>query len=634
MFRDNLVYIILGLVAVVLIGVTIGLQLVLMSNQSATPSGTVVTAIPARQAVTTETDSTQTSISAQQLPTATATPTTPPPTRETPTVIPTITPLAAAQPPQAASVATPQTVAQRPPAGEQLLLNATGLTITSDEQLIANIVQGSPYAIGVMGRRLYSTDPNALRALRIQLDDGNVVGPSPAAIFNSLYPLSRVLYIYSTVSNIRDNPDVAAFMGCYLSYVNDEILTAGYLPARQETFDASLRTYNALMDAPALSASPTCTVDALSGAVNVAGSNTVTLLMKRMIERFLAQGYAGDIRMGEADSSIGLAALCGLGTEHIIHTDRPINARELADCRAAGHEPVAFAIGEDALAVVVSPQNDFIDAVTMPQLQRLFSDAFRWSDIDPTWPAEPISRVIPERTESSFSTFVSSLFEGNSGEQPASVAVVPTAVPPTQPTVAESPPGATNTPRPTVIPTDTAQPPATDTPMPPVDYVFGYVNERAECTLATQVVATLMERWGWRVSTVGVTNASELFQRTAHDGNESTWFDLTLCYEDPRDRAIFFDYASNVLLIGSGYAEITNGRRYVLAHAGLPSTLEYEDRCIFDLMKGLTFLDTKLEGSDPESWIEAHPELLEFWGSCEGHYGHSLHEHNLFKDRN
>ena len=639
MFRDNLIYIILGLVAVVLIGVTIGLQLVLMSSQSANNSGTLATGASeiitmAPPTVTPSAPSVTVATSDQPVAIATASPTTLPPTRDTPTVIPTVTPRAAAiSTMQPVATAPPQAPAQRPPSGGQPLLEASGLTIASDEKIVVNIVKDDPHAIGFVGQRDYSAEPNALRALKIQLDDGNVIDPSPSAIFSGLYPLSRVLYIYSTVDNLRNNPDVAAFIGCYLSRVNDEILTIGYLPAQQSLIDASRSTYNSLMGNATLSASPTCTVDALSGTVYIAGNSTIAPLTQRMIDLFVAQGYAGDIRMGEAVST-GFTNLCSQATEHIIHSERPINASELADCRATGYDPVAFAIGEDALAVIVSTQNNFVDTVTMSQLQRLFSDAILWSDVAPEWPSELIHRAVPDRAGGTFATFVAGVFGNNDEVQPASVAVAPSTVLPLLPTATALSPITTNTLQPTTTPTEAVQPRVTDTPAPPVDYVFGYIDSRRECTLATQVVATLMTRWGWRVRTVEVASVSELFQRTAHDGDESTWFDLTLCYEDPSDRENFFDYASNVFLMGSGYAESANGRLYVLAHAGLPSTLEYEDRCIFELMKGLTFRDVALEGSDPESWIEANSELLEFWGSCQDHYGHSLHEHNLFEDRN
>ena len=63
-------------------------------------------------------------------------------------------------------------------------------------------------------------------------------------------------------------------------------------------------------------------------------------------------------------------------------------------------------MGTDALAVVVSAANDFIEDVTLDELRLLFSTAVNWSDVRPSWPDEPILRFVPGTDSGTFDYFV------------------------------------------------------------------------------------------------------------------------------------------------------------------------------------------------------------------------------------
>jgi len=44
-------------------------------------------------------------------------------------------------------------------------------------------------------------------------------------------------------------------------------------------------------------------------------------------------------------------------------------------------------VGTDALAVVVSVENEFVAEATVEELALIFSTAAMWADVDPAWPA-------------------------------------------------------------------------------------------------------------------------------------------------------------------------------------------------------------------------------------------------------
>ena len=82
----------------------------------------------------------------------------------------------------------------------------------------------------------------------------------------------------------------------------------------------------------------------------------------------------------------------------------------MESCAAIGREPIEFRIGTDALAVVVSQDNDFIVNATMEELAQIFT-AEKWSDVKTEWPDEEIQRFIPGTDSGTFDFFVEEVFD-------------------------------------------------------------------------------------------------------------------------------------------------------------------------------------------------------------------------------
>jgi phosphate transport system substrate-binding protein len=150
---------------------------------------------------------------------------------------------------------------------------------------------------------------------------------------------------------------------------------------------------------------------AVSGNIIMAGSSTVFPLAERMIERFQDEGFDGNPTIDSIGSGAGLERFCVAGETDIANASRAIKDSEIESCRAIGREPIEFRVGTDALAVAVSLENDFVEDVTLEQLVLLFSTAVNWSDVDPSWPAEPILRYIPGTDSGTFDYFVEELFD-------------------------------------------------------------------------------------------------------------------------------------------------------------------------------------------------------------------------------
>jgi phosphate transport system substrate-binding protein len=153
----------------------------------------------------------------------------------------------------------------------------------------------------------------------------------------------------------------------------------------------------------------------VTGDIVTAGSSTVFPLSEALAERFQDEGYAGNITIDSIGSGAGFERFCVQGETDISNASRPIRDTEVESCRSIGREPIEFRVGTDALAVVVSKDNDFITDATFEQLALIFSTAETWADVSPDWPAEPIQRFIPGTDSGTFDYFVEEVFDEDEG---------------------------------------------------------------------------------------------------------------------------------------------------------------------------------------------------------------------------
>jgi phosphate transport system substrate-binding protein len=147
----------------------------------------------------------------------------------------------------------------------------------------------------------------------------------------------------------------------------------------------------------------------VTGDIVSAGSSTVYPLSERMAERFADEGYTGNITIDSIGTGGGFERFCKTGETDIANASRGIKDEEKANCQAIGREPVQFRIGTDGLAVVVSKQNTFLTDATKAELADIFTKE-KWSDVNPSWPAEAIQRFIPGTDSGTFDYFVEVIF--------------------------------------------------------------------------------------------------------------------------------------------------------------------------------------------------------------------------------
>lgn len=156
-----------------------------------------------------------------------------------------------------------------------------------------------------------------------------------------------------------------------------------------------------------------------SRIIEIDGSSTVFPITEAVAEEFQSstRGQAR-VTVGISGTGGGFRRFCA-GETAISNASRPIKASEREACRAAGIRYVELPIAYDALTVVVNPQNDWVESMTVEELQRLWEpDAegrvTRWNQIRPEWPRETINLYGPGTDSGTFDYFTEAVV-GESG---------------------------------------------------------------------------------------------------------------------------------------------------------------------------------------------------------------------------
>ncbi len=300
-------------------------------------------------------------------------------------------------------------------------LEAMNLQQSEDDNVLVQGVSGSPYAIGYFGYAYAAENTDIIRPLSIE-----GVEATAESVDANEYPLARPLFIYSDAAIMQEKPQVADYINFFLTYVNEEVLDVGYFPASDEALDEARMKWLAAMggEVMAIESQEAAGVEMpmanpldVSGNVVSAGSSTVFPLAERMAERYQSEGFGGDITIDSIGSGAGFERFCVAGETDVSNASRPIKDSEVESCAGIGRTPIEFRVGTDALAVVVSNDNDFLENATVEELAQIFGSAEKWSDVNAEWPDEAIQRFIPGTDSGTFDYFTEEVFEEDPAPQ-------------------------------------------------------------------------------------------------------------------------------------------------------------------------------------------------------------------------
>ena len=231
--------------------------------------------------------------------------------------------------------------------GETVDMTTTSAEITNNTSVMMTSVAGNPSAIGYIS--LGSLDETQVKALNI---DG--VAATVENINNGTYPVSRPFNIATgaTVSDVAQD-----FINFILSAEGQAVVVEGGYIAVDDAAEAF-------------------TSNNASGNIVVAGSSSVTPVMEKLKEAYIAINPNATIEVQQSDSTTGMNSViegvCDIG----------MASREVKDSELeAGVVPTTIAT--DGIAVIVNLENSISD-LTSDQVRGIYTGEITdWSEVSP-----------------------------------------------------------------------------------------------------------------------------------------------------------------------------------------------------------------------------------------------------------
>ena len=133
--------------------------------------------------------------------------------------------------------------------------------------------------------------------------------------------------------------------------------------------------------------------DALSGSVAVDGSSTVAPLSQAAAALYAEEQPDVNVTVATSGTGGGFEKFCN-GESDIQDASRLIGEDEIAACESNGINYAELIVANDALTVVVNKDNDWVDCLTVEQLNAIWepgSTINNWNQIDPSFPDQTLA---------------------------------------------------------------------------------------------------------------------------------------------------------------------------------------------------------------------------------------------------
>jgi len=152
-----------------------------------------------------------------------------------------------------------------------------------------------------------------------------------------------------------------------------------------------------------------------SSSINIDGSSTVYPLTDEVAKELqFEQGEAApNITINFSGTGGGFKQFCA-GETDINNASRPILKAEMEICKANGVEYIEIPVAFDALTVVVHPDNDWADDITVAELQAMWEPAaegtiIQWSQVRSDWPDQPLNLHGPDVESGTYDYFTEAI---------------------------------------------------------------------------------------------------------------------------------------------------------------------------------------------------------------------------------
>lgn len=141
--------------------------------------------------------------------------------------------------------------------------------------------------------------------------------------------------------------------------------------------------------------------------VNIAGSSTVFPVTEAIASAFSEENPTVNLSLSKTGTGGGFGNFFCAGRTDINNASRAIADAETEQCGENDITPIEFQVATDALTVVVNPEADWVDCLTVDELHDIWraGGAERWSDINEDWPDEEFELYGAATTSGTFDYF-------------------------------------------------------------------------------------------------------------------------------------------------------------------------------------------------------------------------------------
>lgn len=146
-----------------------------------------------------------------------------------------------------------------------------------------------------------------------------------------------------------------------------------------------------------------------AGLIEIDGSSTVYPITEAVAEEFQKASGGTKVTVGISGTGGGFKRFCR-GETDISDASRPILREEMILCAQAGVKYYELPVAYDALTVVVSKNNDFVDYLTVDELKKMWEPAAQgkvtsWKQIRDSFPDMPLKLAGPGADSGTFDYF-------------------------------------------------------------------------------------------------------------------------------------------------------------------------------------------------------------------------------------
>lgn len=234
-------------------------------------------------------------------------------------------------------------IEEKDASGEKVDMTTEDANITNSTEVMMSTVAGDDYAIGYVSLGSLGDSVKAVKVDGVEATEENIKAGT--------YAVSRPFNI-ATKDNLSD---VAQdFINFILSEEGQKVVAEN--------------KYIALDDVKPFES------NGATGKVVVAGSSSVTPVMEKLKEAYVAINKDAEIEIQQSDSTTGMtSAMSGI-------CDIGMASRELKDEEAA--ELTATVIAKDGIAVIVN-KNNTIDNLTSEQIKAIYTgETLTWDEVE------------------------------------------------------------------------------------------------------------------------------------------------------------------------------------------------------------------------------------------------------------